>query len=75
MTDIPRTLDDLRAIRNVEERALAASVYIAAGEEKIRQARLQRDDDIRALVKLHGIAETARRVHLSVSSVKMARGR
>lgn len=74
MTDAPRNMDELRAIKDPEQRANAATAYIEAGEEKIREARRIRAEDIRALVKKHGLAETSRRLNLNLSTVKAIRG-
>lgn len=71
----PRTLEEVRAVRDPEARIHAASAYIAAGEEKLREARRLRDADVRALIEQHGPAEAARRSHLSLSTVKTIKGR
>lgn len=57
------------------ERIQAAGTYIGQREEAIQEARRIRDDDIRALIKAHGPAEAARRAGLSLSTVKLIRGR
>jgi hypothetical protein len=75
MTDTPRTFDELRAIEDPEERANAATAYIEAGEQKLTAARKERDKALKAMVKQHGLAETARRTGLSQSTVKIAKGR
>lgn len=67
-------MDALRAIKDPEERANAATAYIEAGEERIREARRMRAEDIRKLVKQHGLAETSRRLNLKLSTVKSIRG-
>jgi hypothetical protein len=75
MTDAPRNLDELRAIKDPQELIQAAHAYIEAGETKLSDARKLRDEAVRVLVKKHGLAETARRTGLSQSTVKMIRGR
>jgi hypothetical protein len=75
MTDAPRNLDELRAIKDPEQLVHAATAYIKAGEQKLTDARTVRDKAIKALVKQHGLAETARRTGLSQSTVKIAKGR
>jgi len=75
MTDKHYTLDELRRITDPEKRIAATTAYIEYAEQKVREARLLRDDDIRALVKKHGPAEAARRSGMSLSTVKMIRGR
>jgi hypothetical protein len=57
------------------ERVHAAERYIARGLEKIREARALRDADLRALVAEHGASQTARLAGLSLSTVKLVKGR
>lgn len=71
----PRTLDELRAIKDPAARVRAADQYIAMGEEKVREARRIRDNDLRALAEKHGPAQAARLSGRSLSTVKLARGR
>jgi hypothetical protein len=56
-------------------RAEAIAEYLAAGEAKLRDARLLRDEDLRALAAEVGKSEAARRAGVSLSTVKMAVGR
>lgn len=53
----------------------AAGALIEHHEDGLRGARRVRDDAIRALVTQHGPAETARRTGLSLSSVRVIKGR
>ncbi len=56
-------------------RVEAISRYIKAGEEKIREARRLRDEDVRKLAGSLGPAETARQCGLGIHTVKaIARG-
>lgn len=71
----PSNLDGLRAMVPGVERLEAIAAYIAAGEEKIRDARGLRDADLRALAAEHGPAKTARMAGVSLSTVKLAVGR
>ena len=69
------TLEQLRKLRPGPERIHAISEYIALGEEKISDARRLRDEDVRALVAEHGPAQAARLSGLSLSTVKLIKGR
>lgn len=71
----PANITELRALPSGVERIQAADAYIAARETAIREARTIRDGDVRALVAEHGPAEAARRAGLSLSTVKIIRGR
>ena len=51
------------------------AAYIEQGEQKIGDARKLRDSDVRALVAEVGPAEAARQTGLSLSTVKLIRGR
>lgn len=68
----PRNLDELRAVRDPAQRALAAAAYIEQREQAIAEARSVRDDAIRALLGEHGPTKTARMCGVSVSHVKLA---
>lgn len=69
------TLEQLRKLRPGPERIRAISEYIALGEEKISDARKLRDEDVRTLIAEHGPAEAARMSGLSLSTVKLIKGR
>jgi hypothetical protein len=71
----PHTLDELRKMSPGSDRALAIAAYIKAGEQKLRDARKLRDDDLRALAAQHGPAKAARLAKVSLSTVKLAVGR
>jgi len=72
----PRNLAELRKIRDPIERALAAKAYVAERQDAIRQANTVRDDAIRALLKAgNGVTATARACGVSVSHVKLVKGR
>lgn len=71
----PKTIDELRAVRDPEARVKAADAYIHNGTEKLKEARRLRDEAIRALVALHGPSEAARRAGVSLSTVKLIKGR
>lgn len=75
MTAPPGSLDEVRAIRDIEDRILAATAYIKRAEAKAAEARKLRDADVRALVAKHGPSEAARMAHLSLSTVKVIKGR
>lgn len=68
-------LDQLRKLKPGPERIRAIGEYISQGEEKIAEARRLRDDDVRTLVAKHGPAEAARQSRLSLSTVKLIKGR
>lgn len=71
----PHTLDELRKMAPGLARAEAIRDYIAAGEDKLREARRLRDADLRALTAEHGPAKAARLARVSLSTVKLAIGR
>jgi hypothetical protein len=71
----PRTIDELKAVADPGARITAAALYIENGEAKIREARHIRDTAIRALAEAHGPAEAARLAGVSLSTVKLVRGR
>lgn len=75
MTNPPATLDAVRAIRDPVERIAAATAYIERAEAKAAEARRLRDADVRALAAELGPSEAARRAHLSLSTVKLIKGR
>jgi len=74
MTTQSSKLDNIRKLRGIEQ-IKAASEYIADGEAKVGEARSIRDHAIATLAREIGLAETAKQVGLSVSSIKMIRGR
>lgn len=57
------------------DRAAAIAEYLRAGEEKLREARKLRDEDLRVLAEKFGPSEAARRAKVSLSTVKLAVGR
>lgn len=67
----PRNLDELRAINDPAQRALAAAAYIVEREDAIRKAREIRDAAIKEFAEDHSIAATARACAVSVSTVKV----
>ena len=69
------TLDELRRMKPGTDRIQAISDYIAQGEAKIADARRLRDTDVRTLAQEHGPAKAARMSGLSLSTVKLLRGR
>jgi hypothetical protein len=69
------TLDELRRMKPGTDRVKAITEYIEQGEAKIADARKLRDADIRALAAEHGPAQAARMSGLSLSTVKLVRGR
>lgn len=75
MTSAPQTLDQLREMEPGPRRIDAISRYINQGEEKIRDARKLRDDDVRALVSEVGPTKAAEACGLGIHTVKaIARG-
>lgn len=71
----PPNLDEFRRMSAGLDRANAIAAYIKAGEQKIREARRLRDEDIRALAAQHGPAKAARLLGVGLSTVKLAKGR
>lgn len=71
----PRTLDDLRKVSDPAARTKAAKAYVDQRREAITQALVIRDTAIRELLKQYGPAEVARLCEVSLSTVKLARGR
>jgi hypothetical protein len=71
----PRTLDDLRSVSDLVTRAKAARAYVEQRQQAITTALTIRDAAIRELLKTHRPAEVARMCEVSVSTVKLARGR
>lgn len=69
----PRNLEELRAVSDPAERAIAAKAYIEAREEAISEARQIRDEAIRAYAKTHSISETAAACGVSPATVKVVR--
>lgn len=57
------------------DRVQAINAYIASGEEKLREARKLRDEDLRVLAKRFGPSQAARSAGVSLSTVKLAVGR
>lgn len=68
-------LHELKAMSPGLARAEAIGEYLAAGEQKLREARRLRDEDLRTLAAAHGPSEAARRSGVSLSTVKLAVGR
>jgi len=68
-------LEQLRRLKPGPERIRAIGEYITQGEQKIAEARRLRDGDVRTLVAEHGPAEAARQSGLSLSSIKLIKGR
>lgn len=75
MTDAPRTLEQLKAIEDPAERARAVKLYIARVEEFKREAQAVRTEAIRLVLESNGVTETAKLCDVSVSTVKLVRGR
>ncbi len=76
MTNVPsRTLAELRAEKDAVTQAHAARLYVEQRQEDITEALRIRDRAIRALLKTHGASEVARLAGVSLSTVKLARGR
>lgn len=71
----PRTLDDLRSVKDPATRAIAARAYVDQRREAIATALDIRDAAIREVLKLNGPSKTARMCKVSLSTVKLARGR
>lgn len=75
---MPGAVLDLEAIRGLplrEDRIHAATAYIAQIEAQADEARKLRDDEVRALVRQFGPSEAARRSGLSLSTIKLIKGR
>ena len=68
----PRTLDELKAVKDPTARALAAKAYLEQGEEKLSQARRVRDLAIQEVLKDRDLtaAQVAAACGVSVSTVK-----
>lgn len=75
ITVMTYTLDQLRKRKPGLDRLADLNAYIEQGEEKIRAARVLRDEDIRTLAADHGKAAAARMAGVSLSTVKLAVGR
>lgn len=75
MTEAPKTLAALKAIPDPAERARAARLYIERADSAKRDAQAVRDDAIRTLLKTNGPTTTARLCDVSLSLVKLVRGR
>lgn len=72
----PKTLADVTAIRDPAERARAAKLYIEERVEKARRDALAvRDEAIRLVLESNGPTATAKLCGVSVSTVKLVRGR
>lgn len=72
----PKNLADLTAIPDPAERARAAKLYIEERVEKARRDALAvRDEAIRQVLKSNGPTATAKLCDVSVSTVKLVRGR
>lgn len=69
------TLNEALTSADAQERAAAAGALIEHHEDGLRAARRVRDDAIREMVGDCGPAETARRTGLSLSSVRVIKGR
>lgn len=68
-------LHELKAMAPGAARAAAIREYLEAGEAKLREARLLRDEDLRVLAGAHGPSKAARMGSVSLSTVKLAVGR
>lgn len=73
MTEAPKTLVELKAIRDPAERARAAKLYIERAEAAKRDAIAVRDEAIRLLLKSNGPTATAQLCGVSLSLVKLVR--
>lgn len=71
----PRTLDDLRRVKDPVARAKAARSYVDQRNAAITEALNIRDAAIREILLTVGPSQTARRCDVSLSTVKLARGR
>jgi len=75
MTEAPPTLAELRRVTDPAERAVAAGLYVEARQAAIREALGVRDAAIRELLPDLGATATARACKVSVSTVKLVRGK
>lgn len=75
MTSPPGSLDQVKSIRDREARIRAATEYIDHALAKATEARQVRDADVRALIEKYGPSEAARRSGLSLSTVRLIKGR
>lgn len=66
--DVLRKLKGLAAVQG-------ATAYIANGEEKVREARKFRDVALAALADEVGLVKASQQSGLSLSTVKIARGK
>jgi hypothetical protein len=70
--------DELAAARTLalrEDRIRAASICIEHFGACVEEARRFRDEEVRALIRQYGPAEAARRSGLSLSTIKLIKGR
>lgn len=72
--DAPTTLDALKKLTGLAA-VQGATAYIANGEEKVREARQFRDTALTTLADRVGLAKAAEQSGLSISTVRIARGR
>jgi hypothetical protein len=72
---IPMDLDQVRNLPLREERIRAANAYIEQLETQVDEARHYRDREVRALIRQFGPSEAARRSDLSLSTIKLIKGR
>lgn len=72
-------LDAIRSLPLREDRIHAANAYITQVEAQTKAqldaARKLRDDEVRALILQFGPSEAARRAGLSLSTIKLIKGR
>ena len=69
----PRTLDELGAITDPAERALAAKAYIEQRQDAVRIARDIRDEAVRTYAQTHSRSQTAAACGVSVTGVKQVK--
>jgi hypothetical protein len=72
---VSHTLEQLGKRKPGPDRLADLTAYIEQGEEKLRAARVLRDEDLRALAAKHGKAAAARMAGVSLSTIKLAVGR
>lgn len=75
MPDVDVDLAAVRAMPLREERIHAATALIEQVEADADAVRRFRDDEVRALIRQFGPSEAARRSGLSLSTVKLIKGR
>jgi hypothetical protein len=72
MTDAPRNIDELRAIKDPEELVRAAKDFIQRVEDTLTDARAARDTALAQLAEKHGPAKTQRMTGIALSTINNA---